>query len=215
MAGGADAACLPTCKCHFEGRAFAPRLGAQGDEQGIFRLGRIKGDGDFCVLGLVDEGADWVRGKLPRGAGQGEQAKANDISHSFNVATFARMGRVGQKEIAMTQTPKDLVDAAGAVVPQISIEDAQALHGQDGVVFLDVREPAEVAGGKVAGAVAIPRGVLEWQTEQLEGAKTVVVYCAAGGRAALAGETLKELGFEDVRNAGGYKDWAEAGGAVE
>lgn len=115
----------------------------------------------------------------------------------------------------MTQTPKDLVDAAGAVVPQISVEDAQTLHGQDGVVFLDVREPAEVAGGKVAGAVAIPRGVLEFSTDKLAGAETVVVYCAAGGRAALAGATLKTLGFGDVRNAGGFKDWAEAGGEVE
>ena len=115
----------------------------------------------------------------------------------------------------MTQTPKDLVETASAAVPTISAEEAKALHGSEGVVFLDVREPGEVAGGKVAGAVTIPRGVLEWQTEQLEGAETVVVYCAAGGRAALAGETLKKLGFDDVRNAGGYKDWVEAGGPVE
>jgi len=115
----------------------------------------------------------------------------------------------------MSKTPKNLVDAAAEVVPRISVEDAQALHGRDGVVFLDVREPGEVADGKVAGAVTIPRGVLEWQTEKLEEATTVVIYCAAGGRAALAGETLKALGFEDVRNAGGFKDWVEAGGAVE
>lgn len=115
----------------------------------------------------------------------------------------------------MSQTPKDLVNRANEGVPKISTEDALALHGAEGVVFLDVREPAEVAGGKIAGAVAIPRGVLEWQTDQLDGAETVVVYCAAGGRAALAGETLKKLGFGDVRNAGGFKDWAEAGGAVE
>lgn len=115
----------------------------------------------------------------------------------------------------MTQTPNDLVAAAKAVVPDISAEDAKALHGQDGVVFLDVREPGEVAGGKVPGAVAIPRGLLEFQTEKLAGAKTVVVYCAAGGRAALAGAVLKQLGFEDVRNSGGFKDWVEAGGAVE
>ncbi len=115
----------------------------------------------------------------------------------------------------MTQTPKELVEAADAVVPVISAEDAMALHGQEDVVFVDVREPAEVAGGKVAGALEIPRGVLEWQTEALDGAATVVIYCAAGGRAALAGETLKALGFKDVRNAGGFKDWAAAGGAVE
>lgn len=113
----------------------------------------------------------------------------------------------------MIQTPFDLVANAG--IPTISIYDATVLHGQDGVVFLDVREPAEVAGGKIAGAVAIPRGVLEWQIEALEGAKTVVVYCAVGGRAALAGATLKSLGFADVRNSGGFKDWVDAGGEVE
>ena len=113
----------------------------------------------------------------------------------------------------MTQTPTDLVVNAG--IPSISIEDAKALRGQDGVVFLDVREPAELLGGKIAGAVAIPRGVLEWQIEALEGAKTVRVYCAVGGRAALAGATLKSLGFKDVRNSGGFKDWIDGGGEVE
>jgi len=115
----------------------------------------------------------------------------------------------------MTQTPNDLVANASNHVPDIPVEEAKSLHGQDGVVFLDVREPAEVAAGHVAGAVTIPRGVLEWQTEALADAKTIVVYCAAGGRAALAGETLKKLGFSDVRNMGGFKGWADAGGACE
>ena len=113
----------------------------------------------------------------------------------------------------MAQTPSDLV--SNAAIPTVTPQEAKALHGQDGVLFLDVREPAEVAGGKVAGAVTIPRGVLEWQTDKLDGAETVVIYCAAGGRAALAGETLRKLGFEDVRNAGGFKDWVEVGGEVE
>lgn len=113
----------------------------------------------------------------------------------------------------MTQTPSDLVANAG--IPSITIEEAKTLHGQSGVVFLDVREPAEVAGGTVAGAVAIPRGVLEWQTEKLNGASTVIVYCASGGRAALAGATLKSLGFQDVCSVGGFKDWVEAKGPVE
>lgn len=115
----------------------------------------------------------------------------------------------------MTKTPKDMIEAANRQIPEISPEEAMTLHGKEGVVFLDVREAVEVAGGKVAGAVAVPRGVLEWQTEKLEGAETIVVYCAAGGRAALAGATLKEMGFKDVRNAGGFKDWVAAGGDVE
>ncbi|MGE0120790.1 MAG: rhodanese-like domain-containing protein [Dongiaceae bacterium] len=42
-----------------------------------------------------------------------------------------------------------------------------------------------------------------------------MLYCAAGGRAALAGKTLKDLGYPDVRNLGGFQDWQAAGGAVE
>ena len=45
--------------------------------------------------------------------------------------------------------------------------------------------------------------------------KTVIVYCASGGRSALAGKTLKDMGYTDVRNLGGFKDWLEAGLPVE
>lgn len=100
-------------------------------------------------------------------------------------------------------------------VPRISYEDAQELHGRDGVVFLDVREPAEVAAGKIVGAVTIPLGDVASRAGEVAGAQTVVVYCAAGARAATAGGLLTQAGLRDVRNAGGFRDWAEAGGAVE
>ena len=124
----------------------------------------------------------------------------------------------------MPKTSKEMVAEADAMVPRIGPDDAKALQGQPGVVFVDLREPAEIAAsGKVPGALAIPRGLLEFRADPesalhdpgLGGAKTVVTYCAAGGRAALAGKTLKEMGFSDVRNMGGFKDWAEGGGRVE
>lgn len=122
----------------------------------------------------------------------------------------------------MPKSVEDLVRAARAEVPSISPAEAKKLLGAPGVVFLDVREPVEVAAGKVKGAIAIPRGVLEFQVgagpnrpEALSEDKTVVLYCAGGGRAALAGQTLKAMGFEDVRNLGGYKDWVEADGETE
>ena len=124
----------------------------------------------------------------------------------------------------MPKTSKEMVAEADVVVPRIGPDDAKALHGQPGVVFVDLREPAEIAAfGKVPGALAIPRGLLEFRADPesalhdpgLGGAKTVVTYCAAGGRAALAGKTLKDMGFSDVRNMGGFKDWAEGGDQVE
>ena len=45
--------------------------------------------------------------------------------------------------------------------------------------------------------------------------KTIIVYCASGGRSALAGKTLKDLGYDKVLNLGAFKDWAEAGGEIE
>lgn len=105
--------------------------------------------------------------------------------------------------------------AAQPRVADISVAEAMALHGKAGVVFVDVREPAEVRAGKVKDAVTIPRGSLPEETDQLRQAQTVILYCAAGGRAALAGDLLLSMGFDDVRNMGGYKDWAAAGGATE
>jgi rhodanese-related sulfurtransferase len=45
--------------------------------------------------------------------------------------------------------------------------------------------------------------------------KTVIVYCASGGRSALAGQALKEMGYGEVYNLGAFKDWADSGGAID
>ena len=45
--------------------------------------------------------------------------------------------------------------------------------------------------------------------------RPVVMFCASGGRAFLAGKLLKDMGYSEVYNLGGFKDWVEAGGAVE
>ena len=46
-------------------------------------------------------------------------------------------------------------------------------------------------------------------------AKTVVAYCASGGRSALVLKTLKDMGYAKVLNLGGFQGWVAAGGAVE
>ncbi|MGE0713898.1 MAG: rhodanese-like domain-containing protein [Alphaproteobacteria bacterium] len=122
------------------------------------------------------------------------------------------------------KTVKDMLAAANAAVPRISPADAKVLAGGEGVLFLDVREPGEVAtSGKVPGAVAIPRGLVEFRADPASPlhdpafgkAKTIVAYCASGGRSALVGQTLKEMGYADVRNLGGFQGWVDAGGPVE
>jgi rhodanese-related sulfurtransferase len=124
----------------------------------------------------------------------------------------------------MTMTVQQMLAAANAAVPRIAPEEAKELAGQAQVVLLDVRDAAEVkASGKAKGAVHVSRGLLEFRADPasplhdaaFDRAKTIIVYCASGGRSALAGKTLKEMGYTDVRNLGGFKDWVEAGGEVE
>jgi rhodanese-related sulfurtransferase len=124
----------------------------------------------------------------------------------------------------MSKSIMELVAAAKAVVPAIGPEQAAAIMGGDNVLVVDVRDDAEVAqSGKIAGALHVPRGMLEFRADAatpyhdpaFAKDKTIIVYCASGGRAALAGKALLDLGYGDVRNLGGFQDWAASGGAVE
>jgi rhodanese-related sulfurtransferase len=119
---------------------------------------------------------------------------------------------------------QQMLDEANSAVPRISVEDAKALVGRQDVLFLDVREPNEVAtAGKVPGAVAVPRGLVEFRADPASQAhdkafdrsKTVVAYCASGGRSALVGKTLKDMGYANVLNLGGFKGWVDGGGPIE
>ena len=123
----------------------------------------------------------------------------------------------------MGKSVKDLVAAANAVVPRISVDEAKQKI-EAGALVVDVRDAAEVEkSGKVAGAVHVPRGMVEFRadperpttTRTSRRTKRSILYCATGGRAALSGQALKEMGYDEVYNLGGFGDWAESGGAVE
>lgn len=122
----------------------------------------------------------------------------------------------------MPVTVKEMLDAAHAVVPKIDRARAESLIAA-GALVLDVRDAPEVAmTGIAAGAHHVSRGMLEFRADpasafhdpEFRPDRPVVIYCASGGRAALAGKVLKDMGYAEVYNLGGLKDWAEAGGAV-
>jgi rhodanese-related sulfurtransferase len=124
----------------------------------------------------------------------------------------------------MAKSLKELVEAANAVVPRITPEKAQEMITNGDALVVDVRDAPEVdKSGKVAGAVHVPRGMLEFRADpespyydpDFAKDKPVIVYCAAGGRAALSGQTLKEMGYEQVYNLGGFRDWVDSGGALD
>jgi rhodanese-related sulfurtransferase len=123
----------------------------------------------------------------------------------------------------MATSVKQMIEAANAAVPRVTPAEAKALI-DEGALVVDVRDAPEVEkSGKVLGAVHVSRGMLEFRADpespyhdkKFDKAKPVLVYCASGGRSALSGKTLKELGYEKVYNLGAFKDWAEAGGDIE
>ena len=124
----------------------------------------------------------------------------------------------------MPTTVKEMLAAARAAVPMIAPQETAALLASGKAVVVDVRDGTEVlTSGKVKGARHVSRGLLEFKADPespmydpaFQKVKTIIVYCASGGRSALAGKTLKDMGYADVRNLGGFQDWVMSGGAVE
>jgi len=121
-------------------------------------------------------------------------------------------------------TLKQMMDAANAAVPRITPAQAREMIAHGNTLVVDVREAPEVEKtGKVAGAVNVSRSFLEFRVDpdspshdkNFTKDKNVIVYCGSGGRAALSGKLLKDIGYERVYNLGGFKDWVDAGGEVE
>ena len=114
------------------------------------------------------------------------------------------------------KTGADLVADAKSRITEIAPQDAVAQRTPE-TVLLDVREPGEWNMGHVAGAVHIPRGQLENKVEGvIDRSKPIVVYCGGGSRSALAADTLRQMGYEDVTSMkGGFTGWVDAGGDVE
>src|SRR5262245_10569566 len=120
----------------------------------------------------------------------------------------------------MPSTVKDMLAEANAAVPRLDPAEVRNRMSGGDVLIVDVRDAAELAtGGKLKGAVHVSRGMLEFRADPdspyhdaaFQKDKTVLVYCASGGRSALSGKTLKDFGYRSVFNAGGFKELADAG----
>lgn len=123
----------------------------------------------------------------------------------------------------MPLTLQQMMQDANAAVERLPVEEAQKLLEQ-GALLLDIRDAPELsANGRVRGSHHIPRGMLEFRADPaspfhddaLKMDRPILLHCASGGRAALAGKLLKDMGYETVYNTGGLSDWAAAGASIE
>ena len=122
------------------------------------------------------------------------------------------------------KTANDFLSEAHSVVEKMDTGSAIARHGDENVVFIDVRDGKEIdLTGTIRGAKRIPRGFIEFAADdstdfhnkEITKDKEIFLVCGAGGMAALAGKTLKEMGYTKVFNIGGFQAWQDAGGPIE
>lgn len=111
----------------------------------------------------------------------------------------------------------DLVLEARAQIHEVALVEADAAI-RAAAVLLDVREVDEFHAGHIAGAINIPRGLLEFKLsadpELCSRDLNILLYCKTSGRAALAACTLQAMGYRQVQSlAGGLDAWLAAGKA--
>ena len=120
------------------------------------------------------------------------------------------------------KSAKTLVADALSQVKTISPSEALDLSNKNECNLIDIRDGIELQNlGKIENSFHIPRGLLEFslhpdsayvQNNNLDLNKEIVLFCAAGGRSALAVKTLKEMGFKKVSHVeGGFGNMSNSG----
>lgn len=127
----------------------------------------------------------------------------------------------------MIKSPAAVIAEARSQVKELTVQELSGMLAQD-LTLIDVREPAEFSQGHIAGAVNIPRGVLEMKLHlhpkfaqhetplDAMAQQPLYIVCASGGRSALAAVALQNMGFSQVFSvAGGMTAWSQAQFHVE
>jgi rhodanese-related sulfurtransferase len=127
----------------------------------------------------------------------------------------------------MQTTPKtaaQLVADARQHIQHLTPDELAAEMGSDQVLVVDLREPEErTQSGVIAGAAHAPRGMLEFYADpssayhraEFDPHRRTILYCASGGRSALACESLRQLGYTNLAHLdGGIKAWTASGREV-
>lgn len=120
----------------------------------------------------------------------------------------------------MAETVKSLLESAHASVPRVDHAEARRMLAEDQALLVDVRDaPERAEHGRLKGACHVSRGMLEFRADEttpyynpeFRKDRPIILHCASGGRSALAGQRLQQMGYQKVYNLGGFKDACEAG----
>ena len=120
------------------------------------------------------------------------------------------------------KSPQTLISEALKDVKTITPDEALKLSNENKCNLIDIRDANELQKlGQIENSYNISRGLLEFsihpdsafiQREKIDLNKELVLFCAAGGRSALAAKTLKEMGFKNVSHVeGGFGAMVNSG----
>ena len=130
-----------------------------------------------------------------------------------------------RSSMSQPKSAAEMVAEAKGHVENLTPEQVAAEVEGGGATLIDIREDDErVQNGAIPNAVRAPRGMLEfwadptspYHREEFDPTRRTILYCASGGRSALAADTLQEMGYGDVAHLDdGIKAWKEGGHPVE
>lgn len=126
--------------------------------------------------------------------------------------------------LQIKKSVKEMFAEAMGQIETLNVDQARALHGQQGVTFIDLRDPREIwRDGGVPEAINVTRGMLEfwidpgspYHKEFFASGNRFVFFCAGGVRSALAAKTAQDMGLTPVCHIeGGFGAWKKAGAPV-
>ena len=127
----------------------------------------------------------------------------------------------------LTKGFRELVAEAESEINSLDTHsvDSKLQSGGSGLLLVDLRDVREVKReGKISGSIHIPRGMLEfwidpespYYRKEFDDAQEIILYCNKGWRSALAAQSLKRMGGENVSHmAGGMELWVKEIGRIE
>jgi rhodanese-related sulfurtransferase len=122
------------------------------------------------------------------------------------------------------KTLETMLIEANKNVERLTYEETCNILKQPNTFIIDVREESEIANfGLIKNAIHIPRGLIEFKIELnssnnpagINNDSNLLFYCAGGFRSALVANTVKNLGFINVYNIGGFGEWVNNGGEIQ
>jgi len=127
--------------------------------------------------------------------------------------------------LQIKRSVSSLVEEAEANVTTLTPAEVDSKILEAGVLLIDLRDIRELQrDGTIAGAMHIPRGMLEfwidpessYYRKEFDSAESLVLFCNKGARSALAAESLQRMGVEPIAHmAGGFERWQQDIGRVE